>query len=551
MCVRLSSAICVYVFFAFCDEERAPIDIVCLGQHNGDRDTRGPGDFSGEGGGIRNDSAAGEGDDDDEEAEINEPAPPPKRTTSKGKKGDDDEFKPSSGTRAITTDSEPKQRASMSNERSASNPRANNIPASLPFAAPPPQFDHPISSDRLHPAQHQRPYQDHDQPVSKKARLDYSLDLGMPRDHAHGHPIPPDNPLHRTHAHAHEALYMYPAFRRPSSESGHHGPPAHPAAAYPYGPGPGPGAISYPSSPPPHSQYAFHPSTHNDLALGPTQISSWARTHGHGHGHGHGVPDPGKTNGNGGALPPTFFGTSASSPFELPSFVGRGVGVDDARGEPGGPGPSFANAFLEADLQHQHRAGPGRGGGGTGMGTPTATATTSSSFGIDWPTHRPSLPPPVPPVPPVTPLSLQASTSGSGSAGRASAGATPPSAGAGAGSKSGSGRTGALAGGSATPTSATAPSAAHNGLNGNGRNTPNGSASASAIEQGPASAGAGAAHDDAEGAGPGWLELLSEVAPQNSAGAGASGNSSAATPIATVTPPPRVGSAASVAGSGG
>ena len=68
-------------------------------QHNGERDTRGPTDFSGETSGNRND-AAGDGDEEDDEGDVEDAAP--LKRTSLGTKlnKDDEEFKPSA--RVIT-----------------------------------------------------------------------------------------------------------------------------------------------------------------------------------------------------------------------------------------------------------------------------------------------------------------------------------------------------------------------------------------------------------------------------------------------------------------
>ncbi|KAF8068581.1 hypothetical protein FPV67DRAFT_1415106 [Lyophyllum atratum] len=68
-------------------------------RHNGERDTRGPADFSDTPGGSKNDNA-GDGDDDDEDADADDVVLPPVRKTTGSKSKDDEEFKPAA--RVIT-----------------------------------------------------------------------------------------------------------------------------------------------------------------------------------------------------------------------------------------------------------------------------------------------------------------------------------------------------------------------------------------------------------------------------------------------------------------
>ncbi|KAG6853748.1 hypothetical protein C0991_001764 [Blastosporella zonata] len=312
-------------------------------RHNGERDTRGPADFSGEGGSSKND-AGGDGDDDDDDGDAEEPAPPTtkrKSSVSKGKGKDDDEFISSSA--RVIAEPETKQRASISNERSAPE-RARSSTQLSTF----PQYDHqhPVSSDRLHP----RPYQDH---PSKKARLDYPLDLD-----SHGHSLSAassEDSIRRTH----EALYMYPPhppFRRPS-EASHQ----NPSPYAPYG-------MPYPASPPPgHHSYGspFH-SPPPDFSLGP-----WGRTHG-----------PGSAGPGPGGLSAFFSGSHMGPPsFDgLPPFA-RGDDREGPSDKNGHGRDTFAHTFLEAE--QQRKVALPHAGMSISRGT-----TSAASFGLDWPSHR-------------------------------------------------------------------------------------------------------------------------------------------------------------------
>ncbi|KAG6857480.1 hypothetical protein H0H87_002105 [Tephrocybe sp. NHM501043] len=345
-------------------------------RHNGERDTRGPADFSGEGAGVKND-AGGDGDDDDDDGDAEEPPPPPPKksnATSRQNK-DDDEFKPSA--RVIVEAEPPKHRSSASNERSA--PERTRSSSHLSTLPPLPQFDyqHPVSSDRLHPL-HTRPYQE--QPQSKKARLDYGLDMDIPR--SHGHPLSAassEDSMHRPHE-----VYMYPPHAPPprrSSDASHHD--HHPSQYGPYG-------VPYPTSPPPGhhgpgSGYGTSPFTSSpDLAAFGVQMASWGRPQG-----------PGNGPGSGGLS--SFFTGAPGGPMGSSSF-------DFTRGDDGRVGPpneksgigrdTFAHTFLEADQQQRKVALP-QGGMSISRGT-----TSAASFGIDWPSHRSTTSQPVAPLTP-------------------------------------------------------------------------------------------------------------------------------------------------------
>ncbi|GLB38893.1 hypothetical protein LshimejAT787_1302070 [Lyophyllum shimeji] len=121
-------------------------------QHTGERDTRGPADFSDAAGGVRHDD--GDADDDDEDGDGDDFVPSAKKGGA-GRNNDDEDYKPSA--RVIT---EHKNRPSISNERAAADSARSSL--TLPTSPPIPQYDHqhPMSSDRLHPLHHQRPYED-------------------------------------------------------------------------------------------------------------------------------------------------------------------------------------------------------------------------------------------------------------------------------------------------------------------------------------------------------------------------------------------------------
>ncbi|KAG6896082.1 hypothetical protein C0992_010456, partial [Termitomyces sp. T32_za158] len=329
--------------------------------HNGERDTRGPTDFSGESSGGRND-VVGDGDEEDDEGDAEETAASPRRTSLGNKQNKDyDEFKPSP---RVITEGEPKHRGSYSNERSAS--RSSVAMSTFPLS--PYDTQHPTSSDRLNPT-HERPYQDQSQ--SKKPRLDFSLGLNISREHGQS-----EDSMHRLH----DPVYMYPPHTslRRSSDASHSPdyPPYH--IPYPSSPTSGPGPAY---GPPP-----FH-SPHSEFALS-QQIPSWLRSHGSGSANGAGLGGlPALFGSSGGHLgPASFDGLSFSRGDE-----GRQGGTNDKSGR-----DTFAHTFLEAD-QQQRKVSLHHGGVPISRGT-----TSAASFGIDWPSHRASsIPHPgAPPTPP-------------------------------------------------------------------------------------------------------------------------------------------------------
>ncbi|KAG5339419.1 hypothetical protein C0989_004295 [Termitomyces sp. Mn162] len=377
-------------------------------RHNGERDTRGPADFSGESSGTRNDGP-GDGDEEDDEGDAEEAVPSSPKKMSLGTKQskDDEEFKPTARViaevgllsllhpRAVVDEffqAALKHRGSVSNERFAAERSRSNLPMS---AFPLFSYDnqHPMSSDRLNPA-HERPYED--QPQNKKARLDHPLDMNMSREHGQSEDF-----MHRLH----EPIYMYPPhtpFRRSSDAS-------HPSNYPPY-------HLPYPSSPPPgHGPPSFH-SPHSEFALS-QHISSWVRTHG-----------PGSANGAGPGGLPAFFAEAAGGHLGHPSFDGLPFTRND-EGRPGGSNEkngrdTFANTFLEAD-QQQRKVSLPPGGMPISRGS-----TSAASFGIDWPSHRSSsLPHPgAPPTPPAVQAPVKPDAAPDESVGASS---TPDSSGAG------------------------------------------------------------------------------------------------------------------------
>ncbi|KAF8068582.1 hypothetical protein FPV67DRAFT_1081750 [Lyophyllum atratum] len=262
----------------------------------------------------------------------------------------------------------------------------------LPTFPPIPQYDHqhPVSSDRLHPLHHQRPYQE--QPQNKKPRLDYSLNVNtshLSRHGEHGHPLSStssDESMQRpsgNHGLGDESVYMYPQssqqfhhpHRVPSDSSNHQHHHHQHHSQYPQYNAPYP-----PSSPPNHhghgqgyNQSSFN-APHSDFSLGP-QISSWGRTHGSNN-----PGNAGSTTGgalsfySGPGMGPGGYDGMSESPFSR-GDDNRDNGSGDKAGR-----DSFANAFLEAEQQRKVTLPQ------SGLSLSRAS-TSAASFGLDWPTH--------------------------------------------------------------------------------------------------------------------------------------------------------------------
>ncbi|GLB45113.1 putative MADS [Lyophyllum shimeji] len=343
-------------------------------RHTGERDTRGPADFSDAAGGAKHDN--GDADDDDEDGDGDDLVPSAKKGGA-GRNNDDEDYKPSA--RVIT---EPKNRPSISNERAAADSARSTL--TLPTFPPIPQYDHqhPMSSDRLHPLHHQRPYEDQQQ--NKKPRLDYPLNVNT------SHMLPFRwQPRSRGGLDIRDVLPATPgtAQQLPPAPPSTPAPPRVPALQRPL---PSLAAPSHHGHAQGYNHHSFN-APHSNFPLGP-QISSWGRAQ-HGSSSTGGASHPGGLpffSGPGGHMGPGAGGYDGNTD----SRFARG---DDGR-DTGGAGDdkvsrdSFASAFLEAE---QQRKGVGVGvalpQGGLSLHPPprgaTATATSAASFGLDWPTH--------------------------------------------------------------------------------------------------------------------------------------------------------------------
>ncbi|KAG5640769.1 hypothetical protein DXG03_007249 [Asterophora parasitica] len=323
-------------------------------RHTGERDTRGPADFSDAG--AKNDNA-GDGDDDEDADGEDVIVPSTKKGSSSARLGDDDEFKPSA---RVITDAT-KNRQSVSHGRS----RQDLPPSVFP---PVPQYDHqhPVSSDRHH---HQRPYED--LTSNKKPRLDYALSLNthMPRHSEHAHPLSAASSEDSIQRRAEDAMYMYQS----QSQTYHHQ-PAPPQRIH--------SEPVHRSSHPHHTQYPapyYEPpaSNHHQPQGGypfpgpPSDFAGWGRQ-----------PHAG---GN------SPFPTTFTAPPSYEHHVnGNARAASDKGSTTSSNNPardSFARTFLEADQQRKIIALP-QGG------MPPRGATTTASFGLDWPTHAPRTPAP-------------------------------------------------------------------------------------------------------------------------------------------------------------
>ncbi|KAG5635168.1 hypothetical protein H0H81_012168 [Sphagnurus paluster] len=359
-------------------------------RHTGERDTRGPADFSDGAAGAKMGGAA-DVDEEDEEGEAEDVVPPPPAKASRGSARDktDEEFRPSA---RVIAEPSTKQRPSMSHDRSRST-------VSLPSYPPVPPSQLPVSSDRMH--QHQRPYDDVPH-TNKRPRLDSSHDsygLGLSTTHLSrpGHlPLSSASSeesvsisMHHRNRNigpgvgaADDSGYIYhPAhqqFRGPgsglqrmSSDPSHH--QSHsPQYPPPYS------ASSYSGTPPsPHGPPHSYASSYSDFPM------PWANGGGGGGGGG---------SGGGGRSQSQHQHSAPSSATSMATFFppapGTGGGYPDPTAFPRGDDAksSFASAFLEAE-QHRRTAHHGSRSG---------HAQSAAAFGLDWPEHVRPQPSPAP-----------------------------------------------------------------------------------------------------------------------------------------------------------
>ncbi|RDB26564.1 Myocyte-specific enhancer factor 2D [Hypsizygus marmoreus] len=375
-------------------------------RHDGEKDTRGPSDFSDNAGGSRRD-IPGEVDDDDVEEDVDDV--PVSSSSKRGdigyKRGGDE----SPALSDINTDLDFVPRGYHGQHASYSTPNLR----------PPPSMSqhephlHPISSDRF-----QHPSQQRSSPVeyqNKRPRLD------IPSPHSMSH-----SAHHGQLDHAHSSS---------SSDDPTHfhsaGPPSVGGSGYSYHPA----RPIWPPQPPPTSSIPHHPSR----PLSRSHPSSHQRQQQPDHYPHYNLPFPHYNQGDGRdtpSMPPSF--NSPHSEFALqplqtpsshpshrphsasmsstggdsaffPSRPPRSVDYDGifgtGRGPPAsGEGPRGDSFAALLDPPNHTRAGLPPPPKGSGPSVPRGT-TSAASFGLDWPMHASSNQGPPPPPPPPSAVS--------------------------------------------------------------------------------------------------------------------------------------------------
>ncbi|GLB39035.1 putative MADS [Lyophyllum shimeji] len=324
--------------------------------HDGEKDTRGPADFSGNAPGTKDD--AGEADEDDVDDDVDDNVPPVRGS----KRRSDGQLKQSDATDLVNTDSDYlPSRMSLSQPQHAPRQLSHSMSMSQHHHQ---QHQHPISSDRLGPMHHHQ--------SNKKPRLGLAPSPGLAHSRSDS-----DDPSGSPVSGSRSARYPHtgdPLGRSfgVSAYMPHHAP----QSAHPH----------TPASASHHHHRHQQPQYHTPF-FAPSSAPG-------GYGQGGGATPP----------PPNFIPLQSQADFTssvrarsassgagvLPSRnVYGSYGGDSAPGSGGGGsghgGDLFA-AFLDAEQQARTSlprrnsassgAGPGAGGAG--------------AFGLDWPVHVPA-----------------------------------------------------------------------------------------------------------------------------------------------------------------